>query len=335
MDLKLGTTSKAVWLIVASILIVGCGQAGTAAKAHTGKPSPSQSQSPTPTSTATGTAPAGPARLCMAALGPQGVPSDTLSWISDAVTTGPHWPRITLAATLTGGPVSDAGAQSSIQTAYLNLLSSAVGYPLQPYLGQTVTEVNVSGGTGDLSGYTCLEDGSKVVGMWGQQNPYTAQPEFLVTAKDETLQSLTGVNFLDWLEKEGYYWPRAVSNSPDLTAVQALENYFAVLSDPSLSPAQSASLQATYTVATPGQGPGSSPFLALVPIEIRPWTPPGASGSQDVTTQQKFGVNLWPLFRTAITPDEMAGNGWQYMFYVMVRPTGATLWKIESVGTGP
>ena len=315
--------------LAAAVLLAGCGSATAShpsarrAKRHAAVPSPIDAAFPDPAS-----------RACATTLASLGVPVGTLS-LPPAAQSPPTWQKVTLASSLGGGPVGADHSQSSIQTAYENVLSGADGYPLTPYLGRTLTEVGLSGGPGGMSGYTCLEQGGKAVGVWGQESGYTAQPEFLVSAKGQTLQSLVGADFLTWLERQGDYEPQAVPNSPAFTAEQALLHYFAVLNDQGLAPAARSALLTTYTATAGQQNAGPSPLLALVPIAITPWNPPAGSGL-DQSTQQEFGVQLWPHWRSfPPTGGEMAGNGWQYMFYVMERPQGAALWQVGGAGTGP
>lgn len=108
---------------------------------------------------------------------------------------------------------------------------------------------------------------------------------------------------------------------------------FAVMNDPSLSSSQRTQLLATYFVSYgPPDQATLSPLLALVPIQIKLWAhSPDVANTQ---TQQEFGVRLWPHWR-AFPPAILAGNGLQYMFYVMGRASGTAQWKIQSEGTGP
>lgn len=311
-----------------ALSIAGCGQ-----NVVSGKAKPHPGPAPTKQQTAkTATFPDPASRLCMAALKPLGVPVKTLYW-PDSGVYGPIYRQVRLPSTFMGGPKAKEGRQSPLQAAYENLLSSAVGYPLTSYLGSTVREVDLSGGPDGISGYVCLEAKGRVIGVWGQQNGYTAQPEFLITAKDQTFQSLTGTDFLSWLIKNGYYTPHAVPNSSSFTAEQALENSFAVMNDPSLSASQRTKLLATY-YETPQQGMMPPPLVALVPIQIS-YQPPLPGSSIDLKTQQEFAVMLWPHWATFPPPSNyMAGNGLQSMFYTMVRPAGTLMWKIGSEGTG-
>ena len=269
----------------------------------------------------------------MAALKPLGVSVKGLYW-PDSGMYGPIYRRVTLPNAFRGGPEAEEGRQSPLQAAYENFLSSAVGYPLASYLGHTVREVELSGGPDGISGYVCLEDKGRVIGVWGQQNDYTAEPEFLVTARDQTFQSLAGTDFLSWLIKNGYYSSHALPNSSSFTAEQALENSFAVMNDPSLSQSQRTRLLGTY-YATLQQGMMPPPLAALVPIQIS-YQPPLPGTNVNLKTQREFAVMLWPHWRTFPPPTNyMAGDGWQGMFYTMVRPAGTSVWKIGSTGTGP
>ncbi len=304
--------------------IAGCGQ-NTAGQ--TAKPPPVHGHA-----TKKVTFPDPASRACMTALKPMGVPMGTLYW-PDSGVYGPIYRQVRLPSSFVGGPKAQRGRQSPLLTAYENLLSAAVGYPLAPYLGSTVREVDLAGGPDGMSGYVCLEDKRHVIGVWGEQADYTPQPGLLVTAKDQTFQSLAGTDFLSWLMKNGYYHPRAVADSSGFTAEQALENSFAVMNDPSLSTSQRTHLLATY-YATSRLTPMPPPLVALVPLQIS-YQPPLPGPRIDLKTQQEFAVMLWPHWSIFPPPsDYMAGNGLQGMFYTMVRPTGTSMWKIGSEGTG-
>ncbi len=322
-------------IVVALIAIAnaGCGHSLASKKVIKSKAVSTPTEQQT---TATSAFPDQASKACALALKAVGVPEQSLSLPESVSGSAPSWRKVRLSPMLTGGPEVQgvASAQraymSPLQAAYENFLSSAVGYPLTGYLGTTVTEVDLSGGRQGMAGYVCLEKNDQVAGMWGQQSGYTAQPEFLVSARDETFQSLAGTDFLSWLIQKGYYSPHAVPNNSSFTAERALENMFAVMNDQSLSDAQRAQLLATY-YEQPQQTTSPDPLLALVPMGISQFpgvTPP------DPQTQQEFGVALWPHWRN-FPPKTLAGNGLQYMFYVMARPPGASMWKIQSEGTGP
>ena len=264
-------------------------------------------------------------RTCATALGALGVPVDGISLPGNIST-------LALPKTLTAGPETTDGTDSSLQAACLNLLSSASGYPPTPYLGTSTTEVSIATSNDGRAGYSCLVQGGKVIGLWGQQAGHTLQREFLVTVQGKTVQDLTGNDFLSWLIAKGYYMPHGVPNSPSFTAEQALENYFAVINDPTLSASERADLLDTYIPAAQ-QGNGWAAFAALVPIQIRVAVVPGNSGPDP--TAPEFGVQLWSHFVTGQpTPGEMAGNGWQYMLFDLGRSSSG-VWLVEGTGPGP
>lgn len=121
-----------------ALVIAGCGQSGSKLNS---KPRPLRRHA---TSTVTFPDPA--SRACMATLKPLGIPVGTLYAQYAVGASGPLWSKITLAPSLGGGPAAEGSRQSSVQTAYENVLSSAVGYPLTSYLGATVTQVVLFGG---------------------------------------------------------------------------------------------------------------------------------------------------------------------------------------------
>jgi len=273
------------------------------------------------------------AQTCMAALAPLGVPVSYLLWPSNV----PPWPRVTLAPSLAGGPVSRGNRESAVATAYENLLSSAVGLPLATYFGRTLTEVNLYGGRqgAALSGYVCLENRGRVVGAWGEEGPNADDPGGLATVQGQSFLHLTGTNFLAWLLKNGYYAPHATANSSSFTAEEALANSFAVMNDPSLPPRARTRLLATYYTGGRGAPGLPSDLRTLVPIGISRVTW-GPEATADPRTEQQFSVGLWPDWRTYPPPaQDLAGDGWQGFFYTMVRSSVSRMWIIQSYATGP
>lgn len=109
------------------------------------------------------------------------------------------WPPVTLASTLTGGAATTTSSDaSSVETAAWNLLSTSVGHSLEPYLGKTLTEVQLSDASFPIGGYVCLEDGQQVVGIFAQPPSYSLEPMSDVSALGKTISQQTGQDFLGW-----------------------------------------------------------------------------------------------------------------------------------------
>lgn len=267
---------------------------------------------------------------CLTALHALGIPTQSISPPSD-VSTSPNPTEIRLAGDLSGGAYApNVYTESSVETAYEDTLSSAVGYPLTAHLGSRLSEVQLTGGPQGMAGYTCLESHGKVVGLWGISATPNQNPESFVTAKGPSIETLTGQDVLSWLLANRYYAPKAVPNSPSFSAEQALAASFAVLNDRFLPTAEKERLYSTYFVSTQAWR-NVTTYSALVPFAITPTGPFGRPSPSK--TQAEFSVAQWPEF-IAATPSASAGNGGVYLFYTLVRPAGSSLWKIASVGTG-
>jgi len=181
-----------------------------------------------------------------------------------------------------------------------------------------------------MAGYTCLESHGKVAGLWGIAATPNQEPQSIVTAKGQSIESLTGQDVLSWLIANRYYVPHAVANSPSFSAEQALAASFAVLNDKALPSGEKERLYSTYYISTQAWRAVTT-YAALVPLSITPTGPFGRPLSSK--SQAEFSVAQWPEFISA-TPGAAAGNGGAYLIYTLVRPSGTSLWKIANVGTG-
>lgn len=250
------------------------------------------------------------------------------------------WPKIVLSATLTGGPTVRPSRSltlryaSSVQTATWNLLSGSVGLPLLPHLGQALREVSISPSASTrIGGYTCLERGPRVVGLYAQTKGYSFQPMFDLSARGRTVQELTRKDYLSWLEEIRAYVPRPVQNSPSLSAQEVLLDYFAAINAP-LSQARRKALEATLVAPSANGAEAASAlrlFTAFVPLSISPSECPGSNADQELS--QSFGVAIWPHFRH-FNQKLMAGNGWVYFIFSLSRPTTSSAWRVAGAGTG-
>ncbi len=242
---------------------------------------------------------------------------------------------MTLSSSLQSGPVAQGtGWASGIQTATWNLLSSAAGMPLTPYLGQTLAEVTLNNwGSLQIGDYVCFEQGPHVVGLFAQQPYYSFQPMQDVTLQGKTVQDLTGLGYLQWLESVGAYEPKPAPNSSSMSAEAALLDYFAVLNAGLPAPQQS-SIGSTLVPNGESFSSMASIFQALVPLGVTPWQPPPPGSAGNPELSQEFGVGLWPDFRNFNT-NYLAGDGWVGEFITVDRTTTSSPWLVTGFGTGP
>lgn len=259
---------------------------------------------------------------CVQALRRQGVRGA----IFDAA--GP-WPSRTLAPSLKGGPVGIGRDASSIETATWNVLSESAGYPLLPYLGQNVSVVRAQPkSSSPTEAYTCLEQGLKVIGLYGHGSPQNGQPMNEVSVAGKTVSQLTGLDYLQWLETTKAYEPHPAVNSATLSAQAVLIDYFDTINAGLPTDREDAILS---SLASPQMASGQGLF-ALVPLSITRVTDMGLSATMNPQIQAEFEVPLWPHF--ASIPD-VAGNGLQFMFYIVSRTSQHADWMLTSAGTGP
>lgn len=313
-------------LFMAALLLPGCGPL-----THPSTPASSGSDAARPSAKAVPT-PGGPVvdpagLRCLTELRRMGVRTDTVSYTNYA--TPADWQRITLASNLTAGPFSASiHDASSIETATWNLLSSSVGLSLTPYLGRSVTVVQLqSYGSTAVGGYTCLVYGSRVVGVFAQTKDYSYQPMFDVSVRGRTVRELTGVDYLQWLESTRAYRPRPTPDTPSLTAAEVLLDWFAVTNAPLSSNERQSLMQGLW----PGVI-GPDVYLSLVPISITRLTQ-GPSSTMNPSLEQEFSVAELPDFRK-VTPGELAGNAGVQMLYTVQRRGPRAPWHVVGEGTG-
>lgn len=277
---------------------------------------------------------------CAAALQASGVNTSHLSDFPEGVSEpflNTSIVSVTLASSLESGPVPAQPDQASgIETATWNLLSTASGYSLNQYLGQTVSEVTLDNwGSLNVGDYICFEQGTTFVGMLAQEPNYNFQPMSDIAVNGKTVSQLTGQNYLQWLESVDAYVPSPAPNTPSVDALGVLLDSLAVL-NANLPAADRAQLE-SQLATTGGIGnilaaEGSS-VLALVPLDITPSSPPPGS-IVDPQLYQEFDVQLWPEFRD-FSPQDLAGNGFLSAFYSLQRPDVNSPWQLSGLGTGP
>jgi hypothetical protein len=279
------------------------------------------------------TDPAG--RACLQALKARGVSTTHITDPSIGILPSE---KIALSSSLTSGPFAAApGDASGIETATWNLLSSATGLPLTPYLGRTLLEVGlINAGSTAIGGFTCFEQGETVVGMFAEQPTYSLQPMAAVTIDGRTIRQLTGRDYLHWLESVKAYVPHPLAQSPGLSAAAVLLDSFDVL-NADLPPGERRGLE----IALGQGGVHTNPLTqeaqvmqALVPIAIVPWQPPRGVPAGNPRIERMFNVSLWPHFRD-FQPRYLAGNGWVDFFYGLARKTTQAPWRVTGFGTGP
>lgn len=261
-------------------------------------------------------------RSCISALRVHGVGKVMV------VSAGP-WPRVTLAASLEGGPLAAPNHASAIETATWSVLSASAGKSLAPYLGQTVSVVRAQPGTSSrIASYVCLESGAKVIGLYAQGSQQNGQPMYDVSVTGRTVAQRTKSNYLRWLETTKAYEPHPKVNNPGLPAQAVLLDYFDTI-NAGLPAAQEDRFLAT--LATPRMA-AARRLPALVPISITRVTNMGLSTTMSPELQAEFEVQIWSR------PAGMhgaAGNGMQDMFYVVERTSKTGDWIVTNAGSGP